>query len=244
MRQTLGLARSLMVYHRPAHLRAMTAFYRPLVKPGDLVFDVGAHAGDRTRAFLRLGCRVVAVEPQRLFARLLRVSMFGRARAHVIEAALADRPTELTLRINSANPTVSTASDTFIAAAGAAPCGWDGQRWDRARLVPALTLDGLIARFGTPAFTKIDVEGFEDKVLLGLSQALAALSFEFTTLQREVALAALDRVASLGDYRFNACLGESFSFMFAERQSAARLRAWLLALPFHANSGDIYCWRA
>ena len=42
------------------------------VKPGDLVFDIGAHLGNRTRAFVALGCRVVAVEPQPHVARMLR----------------------------------------------------------------------------------------------------------------------------------------------------------------------------
>jgi hypothetical protein len=36
------------------------------------VFDIGAHAGNRVRAFAALGCRVVAIEPQSDFAWLLR----------------------------------------------------------------------------------------------------------------------------------------------------------------------------
>src|SRR5436309_3245329 len=33
------------------------------VRPGDLCFDVGANVGRKTEAMLRLGARVVAVEP-------------------------------------------------------------------------------------------------------------------------------------------------------------------------------------
>jgi hypothetical protein len=46
-------------------------------------------------------------------------------------------------------------------------------------------------------------------VLAGLTRPLPALSFEFTTIQRDVAEACLDRLAALGPYRFNVALGES-----------------------------------
>ena len=42
-------------------------------------------------------------------------------------------------------------------------------RWDSS-IVPATTLDELIAAYGIPAFVKIDVEGMEHEVLAGLSQ--------------------------------------------------------------------------
>ena len=39
-------------------------FYSQFIKKGDLVFDVGANLGNRTKIFLKLGARVVAIEPQ------------------------------------------------------------------------------------------------------------------------------------------------------------------------------------
>ena len=53
------------------------------------------------------------------------------------------------------------------------------------------------------------MEGFEAEALQGLSQAVRALSFEFTTIQRDVALACIERCSALGYARFNAALGES-----------------------------------
>ena len=242
MKTVVGIARSVATYHAPVHVRAMVAFYRNLVTPGDLVFDAGAHVGDRTRAFLRLGCKVVAVEPQAALARLLKLRYAANRKVRVIEVALSSGAPTVNFRVNRANPAISTASDNFVRAATAGAPGWENEIWDYETEVPASTLDRLIARYGRPAFTKIDVEGFEDRVLAGLSEPLSALSFEFTTLQRQVALSALECLRDLGDYKFNACLGESWQNVFAALQTGEDIARWLKALPFEANSGDIYCF--
>jgi FkbM family methyltransferase len=235
------LRRSLDVYYGDARRdAAMDGLYARFVRPGQLVFDIGSHVGDRTGSFRRLGARVVALEPQPLCARAIRAIYAGDADVTLVEAACGAEPGKLTLRVNSANPTVSTASADFISAADGAG-GWEGQVWDRAIEVPCTTLDALIAEHGLPAFAKIDVEGFEDAVLAGLSQPLPVLSFEFTTIQRDVALRCLDRLASLGAFGFDVALGESQALSFNRWLSKADMAAHIAALPHEANSGDVYC---
>jgi len=236
-----SLRRSLSVYYGDTRRdAAMDALYARFVQPGDLAFDIGSHVGDRIGSFRRVGARVVALEPQPLCARAIRAIYDGDDGVTLVAAACGARPGMLTLRINSANPTVSTASADFIAAADGAG-GWEGQVWDAAIEVPCTTLDDLVARHGAPAFVKIDVEGFEDTVLAGLSRPLPVLSFEFTTIQRVVALACLDRLASLGPYGFDVALGESHVLTFNRWISKADMAAHIEALPHAANSGDVYC---
>ena len=239
LRTARGIVRSLRIYYgnRP-RAAAMDRLYGRFVKRGDLVFDVGAHVGDRIASFRRLGARVVAVEPQPALVTVLRM-MYG-LRGVAIEAAAVGRAEGTTrIMINADNPTVSTASADFVSAAQGAP-GWETQRWGRAIDVPVTMLDALIARHGTPVFIKIDVEGFEAEALAGLTRPVKALSFEFTTIQRDVALACIERCVALGYTRFNAALGESQTFVDAEWIDGVSIARWLAALPQSANSGDVY----
>ena len=140
--------------------------------------------------------------------------------------------------INADNPTVSSVSPAFVDAACGAP-GWETQRWTRSAEIAVTTLDALIAKHGCPAFIKLDVEGFEAEALRGMSRAVRALSFEFTTIQREVALACVERCKVLDYTRFNAALGES-QVLIGDWVNAADIARWLMELPQSANSGDVY----
>ena len=239
--QAWGVLRSLWIYrigHRDRH-RAMDALYRQFLAPGDLAFDIGSHVGDRIACFRRLGCRVVAVEPQPMLVSVLR-GLHGRDAAVVlVDAAIGATEGRLDLHLNLSNPTVATGSRAFIAAADGAP-RWEGQRWTETVAVPVTTLDALIARHGLPAFVKIDVEGLELDVLQGLHSAVPALSFEFTTIQPGIALSCIERCARIGSYRFNAALGESQTLAHPSWLDGKTMADWLRALPADANSGDVY----
>jgi FkbM family methyltransferase len=239
LRNARAAIRSFRIYYGDRkRAAAMDRLYRLFVQPNDLVFDVGAHVGDRIASFRRLGARVVAVEPQRSMLKVLRL-LYGRHQSVAIEpVAVGREPGRARMLINADNPTVSSVSPAFVEAAHGAP-GWETQRWNETVDVEITTLDALIARHGIPAFIKLDVEGFEAEALLGLSHAVRALSFEFTTIQRDVALACIERCAALGYTRFNAALGESQAFIgdWVDDTSIAR---WLAELPQAANSGDVY----
>jgi FkbM family methyltransferase len=240
LRTLRGIIRSLRIYYgNRQHGPAMDRLYRQFVRPGDLVFDIGAHVGDRIAAFRRLGARVVAVEPQPALAKILRL-LYGRDSQVTIEqAAVGCQAGAIDLNLNIDNPTVATASPDFVAAAARAP-GWRDQTWQQRVRVPLTTIDVLISRHGPPAFIKIDVEGFEAEALAGLSRPIQAMSFEFTLIQREIALACIERCTALGYSQFNAAMGESQELVHSDWTNANAIAHWLAELPPEANSGDVY----
>jgi FkbM family methyltransferase len=239
VRTVRAIVRSLRIYYGDkARAAAMDRLYGDFIQPGDLVFDVGAHVGDRIASFSRLGARVVAVEPQRAMANVLRL-LYGLNRKVLIEeVAVGREPARVRMLINADNPTVSSVSKLFVDAARGAP-GWETQRWTGSAEVNVTTLDALIAKHGRPVFIKLDVEGYEAEALRGMSQAVRGLSFEFTTIQRQVAFACVERCKTLGYTRFNAALGESQALL-NEWVNADGITRWLMELPQSANSGDVY----
>ena len=105
----------------------MDRLYGGFVRRGDLVFDVGAHVGDRIASFRRLGARVVAVEPQPALVKVLKM-FYGRSADVAIEAVAVGRAVgAASLMVNVDNPTVSTASPAFVSAARDAP-GWEDRK--------------------------------------------------------------------------------------------------------------------
>lgn len=235
-----AIRRSLDVYYRDtARTARMDRLNACFVPPGGLAFDIGAHVGDRAASFLRLGARVVALEPQPAVFRVLRLIHGRTRRAVLLPLAAGAEEGEAEMFVNTANPTVSTTSRNLVDTAPRA-AEWRNEVWDGRLRVPMTTLDRLVARHGLPDFAKIDVEGHELEVLRGLGRPLRALSFEFTTLQREVAFGCLDLLDGLADYEFNVSLGEEHRLRHAAWIGAAAMREVIARLPQAANSGDVY----
>lgn len=235
-----GIGRSLVTYHLiPFRQRRLRRLYSRFVVPGDLVFDVGAHVGNRARALAALGCRVVAVEPQPDFAWLLRTLFARAAHVTVVEAAAAGASGRRSLAVSERTPTVSTLAEGWRDVVAREP-GFNRVRWSRTVDVDVVTIDQLIAQFGLPALVKIDVEGSEPQVLEGLSRAVPVLSFEYLPGFLEPVERSTARLNTLGAYSFNWSPGESYRLAEQTWLSAAQLMGALRTETAQRSSGDVY----
>jgi FkbM family methyltransferase len=236
----LGLLRSLIVYWRPGRQKKLRRLYRPFVGPGDLVFDVGAHLGDRSVAFAALGARVVALEPQPQVVPWLR-RLVGRNDSIIVRAeAVGGAAGTARLAISRRTPSVSTLAETWRRKLPEANPGFGRVRWEDAVEVPVITLDALIEIHGLPRFCKIDVEGYEAEVLAGLSYPIPGVSVEFVSGGLEVAVACIHRLGQLGTYEFNAIAGEGREFVFDGWVRSEGIADWLGEGAGGALSGDVY----
>ena len=185
-----------------------------LIHQGDLCFDIGANHGSRSEVFLRLGARVVAVEPQPRCVERLSARFGHRSEFHLVAKALGAENGSATLHLGR-NDLISTLSEEWLKNAKRIPelseIGWQGTLD-----VPITTLEDLIERFGLPDFCKIDVEGYELQVLEGTRQALPLLSVEYQLARIEPTVECIDRLMSLGQYRFNLSELESMRFSFED----------------------------
>jgi FkbM family methyltransferase len=127
------------------------------LNPGDLAFDVGAHLGYMTLVMAKLvgnGGHVVAFEPDPVVASHL-VANVGRNTEHLTAMVTTER-----VAVGAVNGSAAfkrgSDSSTGRLAQGIGDL-----------VVPVITLDDAMSRFGVPRLVKIDVEGGEFDVLLG-----------------------------------------------------------------------------
>jgi len=147
---------------RTGHIPHQTGFdqvCRRLLRPGDIVFDVGANVGYTTALYADLvgSCgRVYGVEPSPRAFGLLHRSLGNVANVTLLCTGVSAAEGKLAFYVPT---TLDTASVVPIEGA------------DRIS-IDVTTLDGLSSHHHQPSLVKVDVEGFESEVFKGAVQTL------------------------------------------------------------------------
>jgi FkbM family methyltransferase len=165
----IDLSIYLLGAYEPRTLRA----YTPLIRPGAVVFDIGANIGAHTLHFARLAGpagRVVAFEPTDFACAKLRANLAlnpelaGRVAVEQL-FLVADRTVTPPLTVPASWPVAREAGDLNA---------WHGRAQGSAAAT-AMTADDFCAQRGVDRidFVKLDVDGHECAVLRGFRSNLA-----------------------------------------------------------------------
>jgi len=211
-------------------------FYEKFIRKGDLCFDVGANVGSRTAIFRTLGARVVAIEPEQSSIMRLRQQFGEDEEVFIIAKALDKSIGNGKLSVCDQISVVSTMSTEWKEKSRLA----NRFTWTQVEHVETTTLDTLISEYGVPRFCKIDVEGFEQSVLAGLSQPIPYISFEFAIELFENAKSCLNYLANIGSISINCSLAESMKFLLPCWSSPNELYARIDEVKSEDLWGDIY----
>jgi FkbM family methyltransferase len=194
-------------------------FYKTTLRnfqKGDLIFDIGANIGQKTDIFLRLGARVVAVEPDDsnqdiLKQRFLRYRLAKKS-VVVVGKAVSDRIGAEIMWVDELGSAKNTLNRKWVET-----LRMDANRFGKTlqfeeqKRVEALTLEDLIRSYGLPFYVKIDVEGHEVSVLNGMQSVVPVVSFEVNLPEFKPealqCIGLLERAAARGDFNYAAdCL--------------------------------------
>lgn len=219
--------------------QSMLDFYGQFIKAGDLCFDVGANIGNRTKIFLALDAKVIAVEPQKDCSFFLKYYFRNNKSVEIIPKALGGKEGKADLYISDGN-TVSSMSPEWINRVKQTG-RFGNNQWSSTVQVQVTTLDELISKYGLPVFIKIDVEGYEYEVISGLSQSVRFISMEFTPEYFENSVKVLEHLSLLGSYEVNFVIGESFKFYLDDWTQSDRMIEILRGFKNkHKLWGDLY----
>lgn len=144
----------------------MTAIFQALIQPDMVVADVGANIGMTSMLFSQLARKTFAFEPAPSTFALLRSNLdrneITNVQAHNL--GMGDQPERQTITFAPSNRSGGFVSDTLTLAAG--------------HVTETIEIDTLDRFFQDnteqPDFIKMDVEGFEPRVLRGAGALLAA----------------------------------------------------------------------
>jgi FkbM family methyltransferase len=205
------------------NLALQTQFFKNLLGcvNTNLIFDIGAHIGEKTQIFAQLAKKVISAEPDRNNIRVLRARFRNRKNVIIVDKALGYEKGSAPFYVRKDNPghsAFNTVSEKWKQ--------WLERENDRFKRmsfyspyeVDIIRLDDLIESHGIPSLIKIDAEGLEEQIIMGLSYKVPLISFEANLPEfKDEALRCLTHLHALSEtIVFNYDSGDAHSLVLDE----------------------------
>ena len=224
-----------LYFFRPACYRHMvkqtrneSVFLKKLIGKDCLVFDIGAHVGDKAEMYLEFARKVVSVEPDRSGIRILKLRHEGNPKFTLVSKAAGDKPGKNSFYTLGDNSCLNTLSKKWVDRLGddSNPKFEQPLKLNNSYEVDVTTLDELIGEFRLPDYIKLDVEGFEENALKGLSPRVDYISLEANLPEfREESIRCIQLIDGLGENaRFTYSFSEGLKGVLPEYINATQMK--------------------
>lgn len=182
-------------------------FYQSIMasKNVNLIFDIGANGGDKADRFLRMGAKVICVEPDEYCCDTLKKRFRNKLnRLTIVNKAVSDSVETRTFYAFKEGSAYNTLSEKWATEVGQRVQNTDISEAQKHE-VQTITIDSLILINGLPDLIKIDIEGYEINALRGLNTKVPSITFELNLPEfRQEGIECIDRLNSIDlDSSFN-----------------------------------------
>ena len=193
-------------------------FISQLIPKDQLVYDIGANTGEYTNLYLKLSSKVIAIEPDPKNLQILKVRFGQNRKVTTLASAVSDVKGVSELYINEDGSCFNTMSEKWKDSL----LDPSSNRWhakydfSKSYQIQTITLNEVITQYGLPFFIKVDVEGYEYKVISTLTKKVALINFEANLPEfLEETILIVDHLNKIyTNYKFNFC--EDYTFHFGE----------------------------
>ena len=182
-----------------------------LLPPNSLIFDIGAHLGDKSLPFLKNDMRVLMVEPNPFMCKLLNTYFSKNPNVKILQKGVGEKKRKAIFYISDDAPGASTLSRSWKTL----------KRFKRFKIkynrtinIDLVTLDYLIKKYGSPDYIKIDIENYEYYAISGLKKKNGIISFEFVNENFGNIIKCLNKLVKIGYKEFNFSLGDKAFFFY------------------------------